>query len=90
MKLEDWEVITSGDQYTAPEHRRMHLSGLCPDHPNERLRNQRITTSAVKAKHGETVLTNSGSAYDLGTPRKEYAEQCPDAKVRLLKSLPHV
>lgn len=88
--LKDWHVTKrTNSPYQAPETGITALSGNVFGH--HRFKDgDSITTSEVIAKDGDMVVTMSGSYYALGQPDSEYAKQFPDAKDRLLKSLPDV
>lgn len=64
------------------------LSGDAFGHP--RFDNgKNITTSDVIGKNAsDHVFTKSGSVYQLGLPKPEYAALFPDARRRLLDSIP--
>lgn len=86
--IENWSIIVSGDQYTAPELRTQHLNGFVKNHP--RLKPQVVTTSRIVGRRGELVVTSSGSQYKLGAARPEYEAKYPAAAERLLATLPKV
>lgn len=86
--LSPWAVVTPADPYIAPECRVPLLSGDAFGHPRFP-DGKNITTSAVIGKDAQdNVLTKSGSVYQLGDPATAYAEAFPNARQRLLDSLP--
>lgn len=63
--VKNWHIVVSGDEYTAPEITRFHLQGEATwiQGPENR-----ITTSPIVRSEGFTVVTRSGSRYELGQP----------------------
>lgn len=84
MRLENWCVIQTGDDYTAPEHRRQCLHGNVHGH-HKFPAGKEVTTSAIVGKSGEAVVTKSGQQYELGTVDAKYEAKFPNAKQRLLR-----
>jgi hypothetical protein len=90
MKIENWAVIfpPSVSPYTPPELLKQSLQGEIFGHPkfND---GKRITTSSIVGKNSRNeILTHSGSIYELGQIDPAYEAQFPDAKNKLLSSLP--
>lgn len=86
--LSPWAVVTPADPYLAPECRVPLLSGDAFGHPRF-ADGHNVTTSPPigKDSHGN-IHTKSGSVYQLGDPATAYAEAFPNARQRLLDSLP--
>lgn len=65
--VDNWRIILSGDEYTAPERRRFHLQGIAL-WKDDGL--DRITTSPIVGSedNGQVMVTRSGSRYKLGQP----------------------
>lgn len=86
MKIEQWSVVQGGyDSYTAPELRARHLQGIVQEHPRF-TPGTLITTSSIAGLRGESVVTNSGTLYELGEVDPRYEAQFPEARDRFLKS----
>jgi len=89
LNMENWSVVYSGDEYTAPEMRIPILRGDVIGHP--KLGDAKgITTTRIIGKRGENVVVKSGKEYILGVVESEYEKLYPNAKERLLKSLPEI
>lgn len=89
INMENWSVAYSGDEYTAPEARIPILRGDVVGHPN--LGDAKgITTTRIIGKRGENIVVKSGKEYILGIVDAEYEKLYPNAKERLLKSLPEI
>jgi hypothetical protein len=86
IQIENWAVVTSGDPYTPPECRVQCLSSTAVNHP--RLGGQHVTTSKLVGQRNGLVLTYSGSLYQLGVVNPEYEAAYPDARKRLMTTLP--
>lgn len=88
MKIDNWCVVYSHhDQYTAPERITQHLNGNVSGHPLLP-DGKSITTTAIVGKMGDSIVTKSGSIYELGQVLADYESAYPDAKLRLLATLP--
>lgn len=88
--INDWAVVESPhDMYTAPELVRQYLNGV-PVADERFTPGQVVTTSSLAGKRAGCVVTKSGSLYQLGAVRAEYAAKFPDAEARLLKTLPEI
>ena len=86
MRLENW--VVEGNPYAAPEMHLCLLNGEVYGHPSERFPDgKRIAISRVVAVQGESVVTRSGSVYDLGEPDPDYEKAFPGAKARALEVL---
>jgi hypothetical protein len=60
--VDDYRIVVSGTEYTAPEFRRFHLQGECSwlhDRP-------KMSSSPIVSVKGRVVTTASGSRYILG------------------------
>lgn len=86
IRLENWAVVYSGSPYQAPELQIPRLVGNVFGHPSFE-DGEMVTTSSIKRKDGECIVTNSGSYYTLGGIDPEYEKQFPNAKQRLMNSL---
>ena len=70
-----------------PEQKPQHLFGFVRGHPFHADGKQLRTSRLVYRKDG-CVLTRSGSQYELGDPHPDYEAEYPEARQRLLASLP--
>lgn len=90
IQLSQWIIIVSpsSNPYLAPELTQPLLNGYAHGHP--RFANgHNVTTSRILGKNTSGhILTKSGSIYQLGEPKEDYAEKFPNARQRLLDSLP--
>jgi hypothetical protein len=91
MRIETWAVVGHVlDPYGAPETQGKStiLIGVVFGHP--RFDNgHTVTTSSIIGKNNKNeIVTASGSAYKLGEVHQVYEAKFPDAKNRLLDSLP--
>jgi len=75
-RLENWELVMSGDAYTAPELMGALLQGDVYDHPKF-LDGKKIHTSQVISSKGRTVKTEN-TEYILGEPKPEYKKWVED------------
>lgn len=67
------------------------LNGNVYGHPNPRHNDgKEITTSSVIGKRNGLVVTKSGSEYDLVDVSPDYEKTYPNAKERMMNSLPEV
>lgn len=85
QNLSEWAVVMDDrNPFLAPELRRQCLSGKRDD-------DKTILTSVIvgKAEDG-CVVTASGSHYNLLDVLPDYEQHYPDAKNRLLNTLPLV
>ncbi len=73
------------DGYTPPELVRMCLHGFRTI--GKARESTPVTTTWLKGKHGDRVVTASGSEYALGDPAPEYAALFPDPKARIFAQL---
>lgn len=68
--VNDYRIVVSGSDYTAPELRRFHLQGIAswlpPGSPNK------ITSSPIVSIENGVVTTRSGSRYVLGTRNYDF------------------
>lgn len=83
MRLEKWSVVSSATGYTAPELVTLQLHGNVYGHQRFP-QGKEVTTSAIDKIDGNTVVTRSGSRYELGEIDLEYEKLYPDAKAKLL------
>lgn len=80
IQLENWFVAV--DTPTS-------LCGDATGHP-KKPEPHFITTSRVVGRIGDVILTKSGSRYKLGNPKADYEETFPNARQRLLTTIPEV
>jgi len=82
--LNNWGVVyLSMDPYLAPELRGQALCGIREEDGKS------ITTSRIVGKTIDgCVVTASGSVYSLGTVDPVYEELFPNARERLVNTLP--
>ena len=65
--VNDYRIVVSGTEYTAPEIRRFHLQGECRWMPTDDQGNpMKMTSSPIVSVKGRVVTTRSGSTYILG------------------------
>jgi hypothetical protein len=69
-----------------PEHGRVCLHGFVIGHPRCQ-DGKEVTTSLVVSRHGNKVVTKSGSEYELGEVDPSYESLYPNARRRLLAYL---
>ena len=89
MRLENWSIIQDdSDPYKAPEIRKQLLVGDV--YGSAKFKDGKtIQVSRVIASNGiNIVVTNSGNKYKLGEVDPEYLKAYPNAKQRLINSLP--
>lgn len=71
-KLDNWACVSaSDDPYKSPEASGLALKGQVVDHPRFD-DGKLIRTSRVIKATGRTVVTISGSVYELGDPEPGY------------------
>lgn len=96
-KLNNWCIIygvadnwrDQPNAFTAPELLTPHLQGRISD-DYRFWDGDLVTTSTIKGKRGDFIVTNSGTEYEIGNPSKEYEKEYPNSKERLLNSLEEV
>lgn len=81
--VNDYRIVVSGDEYTAPECRRFHLQGECAWLPEGSA--NKMTSSPIVSIRGRVVTTRSGSTYILGKRADGF-----DTFARLRKKYPGV
>jgi hypothetical protein len=65
--VNDYRIVVSGNEYTAPECRRFHLQGECSWLPADAEgKTMKMTSSPIVSVRGRVVTTRSGSTYILG------------------------
>ncbi len=74
MLLEDWYMGVN-DPYQAPECYPRYIKGKVYGHSDHE-DGTRIVTSAIRKVGGDTVTTESGSEYRLGSPSRDYVIWC--------------
>lgn len=71
--VQDYRIVLSGDEYTAPECRRFHLQGECGWMPtDDQGKLMKMTSSPIVSVKGRIVTTRSGSTYILGKRAEGY------------------
>ncbi len=86
-RLENWVMFTEADPYTAPEIIEFRLHGDVRNH--QRINDadgQTISRILGRTESGRIVTRNT--VYELGDPKPDYEAQFPNAKARLLATLP--
>ena len=84
--LENWSLRFSFDPYLAPElqvprlHGQVHGHNVFPDGAH-------VTTNHLAGVFGESVVTRSGTVYELGQVDPAYEAAFPNARQRLFDSL---
>jgi hypothetical protein len=87
MKLDQWCVLSRNlPALLAPEQERRCLHGRVSGHPRC-CDGKEVTTSLLIGRHGNKVVTKSGSEYELGEADAAYEALYPQAKQRLLDAL---
>jgi hypothetical protein len=84
MKLDNW-CLVAHNRYpgTSPESPIRRLCGKVFGHPRIDDGYEIMTSPIVGLRDGK-VVTQSGTAYELGAPADDYEALFPDAKRRLL------
>lgn len=79
----NWAVVVGGEisLYAAPETETQRLVGNLAD-------GKGVITSPIVGRSGGAIMTKSGSEYIISDVNPAYEEKFPDAKKRLLDSLP--
>lgn len=85
MKLENWAVVCK-NPYSAPEMCDQHFMGEVYGHARFEDGEEITTSTVVDYKDGKFV-TRSGSEYELGKVRGDYARLYPNAKERAINSM---
>jgi hypothetical protein len=75
IRIAKWSITTHPEPYDPPECMRQFIQGDVYDHPRFP-DGTRVTTSAIERVEGPYVITESGSAYIVGTPDPDYVEWC--------------
>lgn len=86
-KLENWSLRYVPDPYLPPELCKMVLYGEVYNHPRFKDGEKIITSMIEKITAIGTIITYSGTEYEIGKPEEEYERQFPDARNRLLKRI---
>lgn len=89
-RIENWAVVHGeADPYTPPELITQHIHGQVYGHPKFP-DGCNITTSSIQAVETDrtkiTVVTKSGSRYELGEVLPHYEATFPNARQRLIDS----
>ena len=88
MKVERWCVVSRMEYgFQPPDIGKHCLQGFVHGHQFH-TDGKGVTTSRMVGRNGNRVVTKSGSEYELGEPDPAYEAQYPNAKERLLASLP--
>ena len=89
VRIENWSVVPlDGDGYIPPEAGTPCLSGNVFGHPHFN-DGKRVSTSAIIGRdEKEEVIICGSRRYKLGAVDPDYEREFPDAKRKLLKSLP--
>lgn len=90
MRMENWAIVS--DPYQAPEISGQYLRGNIYNSVNPRHEDgDGITTSRIVGKTSDNkVITKSGSVYELGVVLPDYEQHFPNARDRLLNTLPNL
>ncbi len=89
-RIDNWAIVYAPiSPYHAPELHAQRLTGhvVGSDHFTDGMH---ITTSSIVATKDGKVITKSGSEYELGTIDPIYEKMYPNARKRLIESLPGV
>ena len=90
MKLEQWGVVgIPSHPFEAPELWTQRLTGNTVG-DTRRKDGTAVTTAPIEGKRNGKVVTMSGSEWELGEVAEEYERLYPDARNRLMGSLPDV
>lgn len=86
--IANWMIVCRpSNPWSPPESSFQCLAGYALNHPRHQS-GKTVTTSAIKARRGEMILTTSGSLYQLGQAHSDYENRFPNARQRLLAALP--
>lgn len=72
VKIDQWSIIQSGDEYTPPELRKMRLCGKVSNHPTERLNNREMVMTSAVVEVNKRIVTTRNTVYRLGKIDPEY------------------
>lgn len=75
MRIENWRIVETWNFYQAPEVRRWQVRGEVYGSPLY-TDGSSIRTSVVVGVKDNTIITCSGSIYELGEPNEDYAYWC--------------
>jgi len=85
--ITDWMIVCRpSNPWSPPESYFQCLAGHVLNHPRHQP-GKTVTTSAIKARRGEMIVTTSGSLYQLGQAHSDYENRFPNARQRLLAAL---
>jgi hypothetical protein len=88
-RLTEWFATFAPDtEHLLPEERPVVLMGTVYGHPLQPDGTNIRVSRAVARTPGGDLVTVSGSRYILEEPHPDYADKYPDARTRLLDSLP--
>lgn len=92
VTLNHWSAQL-GLQYVPPQTQRSTLAGVCQNHPKHKDGTE-LVTSIIKGKRSVlqewTIVTKSGTSYQLGSIDPAYERLFPNAKIHLFNALKEV
>lgn len=89
-KLENWYIsVKTSDPYKAPEQGVSVLAGNIYNHPRFE-DGKYVTTSPVRGQTEDGDIITQNTIYTLGTVKDDYEKEFPNARDRLLKTLPKI
>lgn len=89
IKINNWAMVTKSlSPYHAPEQGIQCLNGNVENHPRHEPGKNVDTTEVIGQTAESYIVTRSGSVYELGEPAPAYEKAFPNAKQRVLASLP--
>lgn len=87
VQLRQWCIV---HRFThLPPELGSTLAGIATGHPKN-LEEHFVVCSRAVGKRGELVVTASGTEYELLDPKEDYLALFPDAKSRVLRTLPEL
>lgn len=89
VRIENWSVVSrEDDEYIPPEAEIPCLSGNVFGHPHFNDGERVSTSDIIGCDEKEEVIICGSRRYKLGAVDPDYEREFPDAKRKLLKSLP--
>ena len=85
--IDSWALVAKRQQAAQNNLAQIHLRGIVYRHA-EYPDGSEITTSRIVHRHGEQLVTENGTHYELGKVNPEYNARFPNAKASLLRCVP--
>lgn len=86
VKLEEWAVVTTSDEFTPPEMQSISLNGKVYGHPRFQ-DGEIVTTSSIHNVKGKRVATQN-TIYELGEPCKDWLKWMEEAGIKFNPEAP--